>query len=147
VNDESLKLSQEVAEEQINLLLEYYDIDLEDPNLDEDEIRGIKSAARKLTRAVRRGGVEIKDEDDGLAVYVHLRHPPKGTDESIRFREVDGKAKVAMKDVKSATDHHGRLYKMMANLSGESLSYPKLIALKGVDLATVECLGLLFLQV
>lgn len=140
-------LSQEVAEEQIQTLLDYYDIDFEDPNLDEDELRAAKSAARKLTRAVRKGGVEIKEEDDGLAVYITLRHPPKNVTNPVRFREIDGKAKIAMKDVKSATDYHGRIYKMMANLSSDALSYPKVIALKGTDLATVECLGLLFLQV
>jgi hypothetical protein len=130
-----MKISERVAEDQVNLLLDYYDIELADINNDAQR-DAVESALTKLRRGVRRGLLEIK-EQDGLKVTQILRNQEK-----IEYCELDGRAKLAMKNKKD-TDGHGRIFAIMGYLSG--LGESAIICLKANDLSIVECLGVIFL--
>lgn len=145
--DDGPTLSDESAEGIVQKFLAYYDIDLDDPSVDDAEMRGVKTSARKMKRAIMRGDLEILEDGDNLVIDLHLRKPPKKVDKTIRFRELDGKAKSAMKEIKGEYDHHGRVYALMANLSHGALSLIKARELQSVDLGLVESIGILFLQV
>jgi hypothetical protein len=138
------QLSEENADSQLSMLLEYYEIEIED--FDNESLQSaLMTARKKLIKAIRTGVVEIKDEEGVPIVYQHLKKAPSGVKENtIRYKEVDGMSKIAMKDVKD-TDYHGRLYAFLGGLSGESATIIK--KLKSTDLSTAECIGTIFLQV
>jgi hypothetical protein len=138
-----LTISEEPAAKAFESLCEFYDIDFED--IEDESVRtSLESAKKKIVRAIRKGRIEIKDEDGVPIIYQHIARPIKNIDSPIRYRELDGRSKIAMKDTKS-TDLHGKLYSFMGGLSG--LGQAKIALLKGVDISLVECFGLFFLQV
>lgn len=137
----SYKISEQVAMEQLDGILDYYDLDLNDiKNAAQRE--AVESAYNRLVKAVRKGNLEFSN-DESIKIIQHLKEP-LGESETIEYRELDGKAKVAMKD-KADTDYYGRIYSFLGSLSG--LGETAIIGLKGSDLSVAECLGVLFLQV
>lgn len=136
-------ISDEVAQKQLDSLLEYYDIDMNDFENDTQK-DGLKTACKKLKKAIRKGLLEIKEEEDSLIVYQHLNKPIDGVKNPIKYREIDGRCKIAMKESKDG-DHYGKLYSLMGGLSGEG--YQVMMRFKGIDLSVMECLGSLFLNV
>lgn len=139
-----VKISAEMADEQLNLFFEYYDIDENEIN-DEDIKRGMISARNKLHRAIMQGRLEILEELDSLVIRQTIKRPPKGlTSNPIVYKELDGTAKIAMKDRKTA-DQYGKIYALLGKLSGEGIVVIQ--QLKGADLSVAEMLGVLFLTV
>lgn len=131
------KISEEAAAEQIDALFDYYEIDLNE--LPGAQKKATEAARGKLLRATRLGRVEIDLDDDGvIRVKQNIRNG-----EPLTYREIDGKAKVAMSG-KDADDAYGRAYAMMGSLCG--LGETAVISLKSHDLTVVECLGMVFLQ-
>ena len=131
------KISEDAAREQMDVLYDYYEIDLD--SLDGDVRSAVKQSEQKLVKAIRIGRLEIALNDDGvITVTQHVRGG-----EVLEYREIDGKAKVAMGS-KEAGDHYGRAYALMGSLCGHGDAV--IIKLKGPDLSTVECLGTVFLQ-
>ena len=126
----TMKLSEDSAQEQLNQLLDYYEIDFNDiPTQQKDSFEMI---GKKLVKFIRQGRLEIKTED-GIQCIQTLRN---GTT-TITYKELNGKAKTAM-GTKSAEDGNGRIYALMGALSdGETM----IAELKGPDLSLVECLG------
>jgi len=137
------KLSKENAQKQLNTLLEYYDLDLDDIS-DETVYKAIESSCNKLLKAIRKGRIEIKEENETINVYQHLKKPVSEGKTTIVYKEIDGRSKIAMKD-NSETDYHGKIYSFLGGLSGEGADV--IMVLKGVDISIAECLGALFLQV
>jgi len=140
------KLSKENAQKQLDTLLDYYDLDLDDIS-DENVHNAITSSCNKLLKAIKKGRLEIKEEDDTLNVYQYLKKPIGGKEGSltvIKYREIDGRSKIAMKDNKES-DYHGKIYSFLGGLSKEGGAV--IMRLKGVDISIAECLGALFLQV
>jgi len=125
-------LSEESAKEQLNLLLNFYDVDLE--SLDE-EGKLKKVVERKLIRAIRQGKVEIENDTEGFVVKQNLS---SGT--QFIYRELTGMAKVQMDRYKG---QHERLYGLLAMLSKKPIEQIQKIS--GPDLAIAEYLGLIFL--
>jgi len=135
------KISEENATAQLQVLLDYYDIDFAD--FEDDKLRqAMTHASKKLVKAIQKGRLEIV-ESDGITIRQHLKNP-SGEVSVLTYREVDGTSKVAMKS-KGDGDNYGKIYAMMGSLSG--LGDVAIQKLKGVDLALVENLGTLFLQV
>ena len=131
-----MKLSEESAQEQLNQLLDYYEIDFTD--IPTDQKNAFDMIGKKLVKFIRQGRLEIKIED-GIQCIQTLRN---GTT-TIEYKELSGKAKSAM-GTKSAEDGNGRIYALMGALSdGEAA----IIQLKGPDLSLAECLGAVFLAV
>lgn len=133
-------LSEENAEEQFNLLLEYYDID--EPE-DDDLKKAFGMAKRKLIKAIRKGRLEIKEEN-GLKVYQNLSQKYTQMESPIVYGEVCGKAKIAMREA-SDNDNYGKIYALLGGLTGNGSGQIKV--LKGIDLAIAENLGSVFLMV
>lgn len=131
-----MKLSEESAQEQLNQLLDYYEIDFTD--IPTDQKNSFDMIGKKLVKFIRQGRLEIKIED-GIKCIQTLKN---GTT-TIEYKELNGKAKTAM-GTKSTEDGNGRIYALMGALSdGEAA----IIQLKGPDLSLAECLGAVFLAV
>jgi len=131
-----IKLSEESAQEQLNQLLDYYEIDFDD--IPTDQKNSFDMIGKKLVKFIRQGRLEIKIED-GIQCIQTL----KNGSTVITYKELTGKAKTAM-GTKSAEDGNGRIYALMGALSdGEAA----IMQLKGPDLSLAECLGAVFLAV
>lgn len=131
------KLSEEVAREQLDVLYDYYEIVFNE--LPADLKPALEGADRKLLKAVRVGRLEVGVDGEGVIVVTqNLRGG-----EQLVYREIDGKAKVAMGGC-DANDNYGKAYALMGSLCG--LGETAIIKLKSHDLSIVECLGTVFLQ-
>ena len=131
------KISEEAARVQLDELYDYYEIDI--VGLPKAQKQATEAAGRKLLKAIRIGRVEINlDEDSVIRVKQNIRNG-----EPLIYREIDGKAKVAMSG-KDEGDAYGRAYALMGSLCG--LGETAIISLKSHDLSVVECLGMVFLQ-
>jgi len=137
------KLSLEAAEDQFELLTDYYDIDLDDED-DSDVRRANKSIKKKLVKAIQRGLIEIKEEEDTLNVYQYLIKPMDGIKSPIKYKEPSGLSKIAMKE-SGKEDHYGKMYNLLGGLSGEGKK--PFLKMRGRDLSTAESLALLFLDI
>ena len=134
------KLSHETAEQQFNVLADYYEIDGEGATQAQKERADVIKA--KIIKAIRLGRVEISNEG-GIKVKQHLRNPA-GEVATIDYAEISGKAKIATGG-KTENDHYGRIYALLGSVSG--LGETAILSLKGVDLSLAECLGAYFLEV
>lgn len=137
MEEQKFKLAEKPAKAQLQSMLDYYEIDLDD--IEEKEVkRAIKSGYKRLIKAIRLGRLEIKIEG-GFKVIQTTRNGTK-----IEYREIDGDSKVAM-STKEEKDWYGKSYAMMGALS--ELGESAICKLKGVDLSLAEVLGMIFLQV
>jgi len=144
-------ISKETAEEQVELMLDYYDIDLvEDFDESEDSQEGRGAALRSYQQLVKdtmkgRLSFVLNDEND-LIITQKLRFPIKSANglEQIVYKPVTGRSKTAMKAA-STNDHAGKLYAFLGGVSGQGSQVIQ--ELKATDLKTAECLGLIFLAV
>ena len=134
-------LSNEVAQEQLDLMLDFYDIDPEENSIDEAQEKGVKTAFVKLRKAIRLGVIEIKETDGKLQVKQNFY---KDKEKSIEYKTLTGQAKIGM-GKKGDKDFHGRMYALLGYLSG--LGERAILNLEGKDLSVAECLGMLFLVV
>ena len=143
-------LSKEAATEQVQLLLDYYDIDFntdfEDEDGSEDSKRAALRAHRQLVKDTMKGHLDFhEDEKGGLLVTQILKHPlSTGDVERITYHPVTGRAKTAMRSA-SSNDLHGKMYAFLGGLSKQGKVVIE--SLQGTDLKTAEALGLLFLAV
>jgi len=130
------KISEKVARDQLDILMKYYDIELDE--FEDDQKKAVDQSIKKLIKAIRRGQLEIKNDDE-LKVTQHMK---KGG-EPILYNVLSGKNKTAMANKKD-TDYHGRIYAMLGSQSG--LGETAIQSLTGSDLSVAESLGILFLQ-
>lgn len=141
------KLSKEAVQEQLDAFFDWYNIDLEERLREHDQDEdSITPVLYPVKRAIRQGLLEFKEIDspDTGSTFVieqHLLRPVNGVSK-LTFREVDGKARVA---VKSGGDNSTQTYQFLAALCGEGMS--TLMKLRAADLSAFEALGLLFLLV
>ncbi len=144
VNIEKKQLiSEESASEQLEILMEYYDIDKNDIEIEEGP-EAVQTLMNGLVRAIRKGRLEIKvDSDHKLLVTQHLQHPP-GDIDSINYSVVGQKARLAMDRVKS-TKEQERMCAFMGSLSGFGLQ--GVSGLIGADMGTMNRLATLFSMV
>lgn len=134
---EKYKLAEKPAKGQLESMLDYYEIDIDEIE-DKEVRRAVKSGYNRLIKAIRLGRLEIKI-DGGFKVTQTTRN-----NEVIEYREIDGDSKVAM-STKEEKDWYGKSYALMGSLSGVGESGIR--KLKGVDLSLAEVLGMIFLQV
>ena len=135
--DSKLKVGEEAAREQLDMLYDYYEIDFND--LPEKLKTALEATDKKLLKSVRRGRIEVSlDEKNIIKVVQNIR-----SGEPLVYREIDGAAKVAMGN-KDENDAYGKAYALMGALCG--LGETAITQLKSHDLSVVECLGTVFLQ-
>lgn len=134
--------SKETAKNEIQKLLDYYEIDIKE--IEDKEIRkAIEGGYDRLVKAVRLGRIEIKIEG-GLKVIQKTRPDENGKSETIEYKEIDGTAKCEM-DGYSRDAIYSKSYALLGSLSDMGETYIK--KLKSVDLSVAEVLGLIFLSV
>jgi hypothetical protein len=135
------RISEDVAADQVDMLLDYYDL-TEDDIAEAEKNSGMSDILRKLKSFVRKGRLSIELVADEPKVTMHLKKP-QGDIESFPIAIVGGRSKVAMKD-KAATDYYGRIYAMMGVLTG--FGEDAMREMKGPDLSCLETLGMVFLS-
>lgn len=141
-------LDDEPAQDQLDLLLDFYDVEVEEIeetaayyNDGEDDVqRAIKGACKRLKRFIRKGLVEVTEEN-GLTITQRLKCPI-GNLERVTYRVIDGQAKQEMRWAKE-NDFYGKIYYLMGALS--KIPANTIAKFKAVDSAVVECLGAIFL--
>lgn len=137
------KISEESAVEQLDILLEFYDIDKNDIEIEEGP-EAVQTLMNGLIRAIRKGRLEIKVDSDGkLLVTQHLQHAP-GDIDVVDYNIVGQKARLAMDRVKS-TKEQERMCAFMGSLSG--LGIQGVSNLVGADMGTMNRLATLFSMV
>lgn len=141
------KLSEEVAQEQLNLLLEFYAIEVADVQdlqayyAEDDAVqKAIRGSCDRLKRFIRMGLLEITDEN-GLTVIQRLRCPV-GEMSAVSYRIIDGMAKQEMRHARE-NDFYGKIYYLMGALSKTPANV--IAKFRAVDSSVVECLGAVFL--
>jgi len=133
-----MEISREVAEEQLDEFLGFYEIELD--ILPGDQKAAVDGSVKKIISAILKGRVEVLSNGEIRQVF---KNPPGDVPELI-YRELTGSAKLAMKG-KGAEDYHGRIYALLGSLAG--VDEAAISKLRGVDLSIAECIGVLFLQV
>lgn len=136
------KLSQEAATDQLDLLLDYYDIDKDDIEIEEGP-EAMQTLLNGLVRAIRKGRLEIKEEGRDLIVHQHLKFPP-GEITILEYGVVGQKARMAMDKIKDSRAQE-RMCAFMSSLAG--LPPSALVKLNGVDMGTMTRLATVFSMV
>lgn len=131
------KISAEVARDQLDLFLEYYEIDSDD--IPEKQIEAVEASKNRVIKAIRKGKLEVTDNDGCVKFVQHLK-----TEKTIIYGEISGQSKIAMKS-KLEADYYGRIYALVGSLTG--VGETGILKLKGADMSLAECIGALFLQV
>lgn len=131
-------ISEESAREQVEILLDFYDIDPE--HLPSDQANIVNTCVRKLTKSIMAGRLEVtKDENNRPNVTQST-----SSGEEISYRVLSGKHREETSKVEKENNHYGKIYAMLGSMSG--LGRSAISQLEGPDLTTAEALGLLFLQ-
>lgn len=149
-------IPKELAEEQLELFFNYYEMDLEEALADEDEgfgeddesAKAVRRAAnqlkKKLVKAIQYGRLEIKDAaDGGLDVIQYLKFPLSGGFEALKWNGITGLAKAQLKDLDKGSPFN-KLYSFAGAITKAG---DKIRNLRDMDLATAEALVAVFLRV
>lgn len=134
------KISDESADEQIKMLLDYYDVD--PSKMPEDSQKVIETNLTTIKDSIKSGICEIKKNESGDVHIIHYR--PGKTPSQIVYKTLTGRAKIAM-GPKKQTDAYGRIYALMGIISG--LGEDFITDLPASELKITEAIGLFFLQV
>jgi len=131
MTDMVTEISEVSAKEQLDLLLDHYDVDLS--ILDNGKLQAVVEL--KLIKAILEGKLEITQTADELLVIQTIKD---GTE--FKYHEITGMAKVQMERFKG---QHERLYALLGFLAKKKPEQIQKIS--GVDLTIAEYLGLIFL--
>ena len=143
MSEKKLIISEESAIEQLEVLMEFYDIDKNDIEIEEGP-EAVQTLMNGLIRAIRKGRLVIKlDSDQKLVVTQHLQHAP-GDIAVVDYSVVGQKARLAMDRIKS-TKEQERMCAFMGSLSG--LGVQGVSGLVGADMGTMNRLATLFSMV
>lgn len=103
-------LSREIADQQVEMLFEYYDLD---PSFLPDEMQSIMEVHRLgLVKAVMRGRLSVEESGSGIKLIQILDKEIHGK-KRIEYRELDGMASKASRRADTA---EGQLFALMAAL-------------------------------
>ena len=143
-------ISEESARESLGLFFDYYEIDAKNVGGGENAQAAFDSTVDRMVDAVRKGRVEIEENENGLIVRQTLKNKAKsdlkdaGSTAVLEYKEISGAAKDAMKH-KKQSDDYGKIHALLGFLSGAGENAIK--RLRGVDMSISECIGVLFLKV
>lgn len=137
-------IDKEPAQDQLDLLLDFYEIELddfEDFSSDDDKVQeAMRTACKRLLRFIMKGYVEITN-DDGLTIIQHLKFS-RGETKEIQYRIINGKAFMSMKRAHEK-DFFGRMYCLLGSLA--NVPAEKISEFRGADASVATCLGAVFL--
>lgn len=136
-------ISKESAEKQLILLMNYYDIDKDDIEIEQGP-EAVQTLMNGLNRAIRNKRLEIAvNSESQLVVTQHLKNAP-GDIDIINYGIVSQKSRLAMDRVKG-TKEQERMCAFMGSLSG--LGQAGISNLISVDMGTMNRLATLFSMV
>lgn len=130
-------LSDQVAQEQIDIFLDFYEFDLEE--MIEKKRNILLPAIDVLKKSIRLGRLEVKTDDDSILVVQKLVRPPGGVDQ-LKYKEVTGRARTAMKE---DAGEYTRMYQLAGAVTG--VGYNAISVLHAIDLKVIENMCLFFL--
>lgn len=133
------QISEENAEQELQRILDYYDIDADD--FVDEARQSFEGISKRLVKAFMKGRLEF-DFKKGIIKQKLIR--PPGDVDTITYQEVSGRAKISMGKHKT-NDVNNRMYELLGALSG--LGRNAILNLKGSDLGLAECLGFVFITV
>jgi hypothetical protein len=137
-------LDEQPAQDQLDLLLDFYDIEIEDfedfKSPDARVQEAMRSAVKRLLRYIRKGYIEITS-DNGLTITQRLKFP-KGETTELHYQIMTGKAKMQMKNA-DEDDFYGKIYCLIGSLT--NIGATSISSLVGTDSSVAECLGAIFL--
>ena len=136
-NESEYKLSEESAEKAVRELLDFYEIDTDRSNPEQE--KAIDENLDDLMKAYRRGELEnAKDDNSGFCVIQHLKNGNKVT-----YREMSGKDRIVMEGF-DETRFVSRCYAILGKLCwyGEDA----IMKLKGQDWKNARALSLVFIM-
>ena len=132
------------AEKQVEIFVDYYDIEVGEEGTNPDHQENIDASLKKLVRHVESGRLEISlDDEQKIEIIQHIKKS-EGDVKQLKYKILNGRAKKEMKNAKDG-DFHGKMYALVGSLCGTSGN--GLANLTGSDLSVCECLGALFLIV
>lgn len=132
-------LTEEVAQDQFNIIIDYYNIDSGDV-ADNDSEKMFASIKRKLIKAIRYGHLTIEMVDEDIVV---IQKRVKSGQE-IKYAVLSGKHKITM-EKNSNNNNYKRIYNLLSSLT--NIPVNTLADFKGFDMSIIENLALLFLSV
>lgn len=137
-NEKENILSEQVASDQIDKFLKYYDLSIRDlKGKQEKEL--FETCKEKCIRALMDGRLTIKDESGFPKITQKLK-----SGSLLEYNELAGKHKTAMKDCDDG-DMYGRIYALVGAITGVGGEFIE--ETKGSDMSLIESLGFLFLKV
>lgn len=138
-------LSDEVAEDQLVLFMDFYEI-YEDDQASQEVKDAIETTNNKVKIAIRKGLLNFK-EDGTFAQTLESKHRKKIRSEKptiIEYGILTGKAKVQNRHIKNESDDAARtrrLYSIMGSMA--NMSDNDMMKLSALDLSAMECVGFL----
>ncbi len=146
------KISKENAEAQLQLLLDYYLIDVEDVQKSDEFYKrkddleeAKKTSCDRLLKYIQHGLIEITTEN-GLTVTQRLR-TPIGEMDRITYGIISGKDQREMRHAKDDNDHVGKIFCLMGALGKVPGGANTIAKMSGPDIGALQCLGMIFLTV
>lgn len=131
-------LSEESAIEQVMLLLEYYEIEVEEDSQTE-------VITDKLVEYIRQGYVEIK-HDEKLEVIQNIQRRSKnGTVSQLIYKPLTGRNHKAM-DGKNDNEKRAAMFALLGSMCDASGGLPAINQLETIDINVAVVLGTLFLS-
>jgi len=132
------KVTRAMAEEQVELLNEFYDVDME--YMIDQVATVVQQHLLGITKSVVRGRISIDETDTGVVVTQILESPVEGI-EKITYKEIDAKAIAAVDRAEGEA-------KVLAMVGALTATDPEVLkTLSRVDKTTCEDLGNYFLFV
>ncbi len=128
------KISEEVAENSYDEMVEYYVFDIDD--LPQDQKNLALLCRKKIIKAIRKGKIEIIIDDE-ILIRQHLKNG-----NPIEYKEITGKAKI-QSDKKDGI--YGKIHNILGSVSGLGPAF--FSKLKGADMSLSECIGNTLLMV
>lgn len=134
--------SKEVATDNLDELLEYYDIHKEDLAIEEGPA-AMQTLLNGLVRSIMNGRLKVVIKEGDLEIIQSLKFPP-GEIKELTYGVVTQSARLEMDKINGSKEQE-RMVAFMASLSG---STSKVISkLKGVDMGTMNRLATVFSMV
>jgi hypothetical protein len=131
------KLSEEAARDQMQTLMDSYDIDQNDLVVDQGP-EAVETILNRLVRAIRSGTIEILDG----GVVKHNLHVPMGETDSITYGRLNGLAMKARDKAKGGFEKDCALMGSLGNVPANAMA-----KLDPVDISIFQRLGTLFMVV
>jgi len=139
--DPKQKIHPEQAQEQIDLLLGFYEIYPDDIDSKEQK-SAVKTTINRIKRAIINGRIEVSDGEEGLRVNQHTTHTENKT--TFTYGEITGAHRRQLDKV-GTDDGIKRMHTILSLLSKFPIN--EFSKLKGPDASISESLAALFLLV